>query len=262
MRMEISLPSPHGHQLPKIKASRFGSEVKSNCPGQSPPKLLSIARTISGALPTFALSQVAPRQRSKMARTLSFLSTLNSARTVSKRRSHFQEKIPWNALANSLETFSMCSSFKSVTIPLSLCGIPLSKLIFDSFFTFYFCLLTFLLPRIARPIDYFSRSRASVMTIIDDYRAIDQHVVDPLGILLGIFVCCRVRDGIRIEYNHVAPISFAQQAAIFQTQHLRRHRSHLAHRVFEREDFFLARVLAEHARIGAEAPRMRLAGIF
>ena len=49
---------------------------------------------------------------------LSFLSTLNSARTVSKRRSHFQDRIPWNALANSLQTLSMSGSLRSVTIPL------------------------------------------------------------------------------------------------------------------------------------------------
>ena len=94
MRIEIDLPFPHGHQAQKIKASWFGSEVKSNCPGQSPPKFLSIVRTISGAVPMFELSHVLLKYRSRIARTLSLVSTPNSAKTVAKRSSHFHDKTP------------------------------------------------------------------------------------------------------------------------------------------------------------------------
>ena len=96
MRIEIFSPLPHGHQAQKSTTPRFGSEVKSICPAMRPPRSSLITRTVSGALPTFALSQAALRCCSKVARILSFLSTPNSAKTVSKRESHFHVKVPWN----------------------------------------------------------------------------------------------------------------------------------------------------------------------
>ena len=112
------MPSPHGHQAQKIISSPSGSEVKSRWPGQRPPRWWLIVRTISGALPIFELSQATWRDRSKIARTSSFLSAPNSAKTVSNRPSHFHDKLPWKALNSFLHSFS--GPVPGLPIPLTL----------------------------------------------------------------------------------------------------------------------------------------------
>ena len=114
-RIEIFSPLPHGHQAPKSTTPRFGSEVKSICPVMRPPRSSLITPTVSGALPTFTLSQAALRCCSKVARILSFPSTPNSAKTASKRASHFHVKVPWNALDNSRQTLSTSNCNVSFT---------------------------------------------------------------------------------------------------------------------------------------------------
>ena len=79
------------------------------------------------------------------------------------------------------------------------------------------------MPGIARSVHDLARPGAAVMAIVDHYRAIDQHIVDALRVLLGIFVGRAIGNPVGIEYHDIPPVSFAQQPAILQAEHLRRH---------------------------------------
>ena len=113
----------------------------------------------------------------------------------------------------------------------------------------------------SRPVHNPAGPRAGVMAVIDDHSTVDQNVIDAFRILLGIIVCGHVGDTIRIEYDDVGPIAFAQQTSIFQTENLRRHEKSFCESRRQSENFLIAGIFAEHSRVGAEAARVRFAGI-
>ena len=97
-----------------------------------------------------------------------------------------------------------------------------------------------------------------MLAIIYDHSAVYQDVRNSLGILFGIIVGRHVAYCVRIENNHITAKTLTQQTAILEPEHLRRHGSHLAHRVFQSENFFLARVFAEHLGL---VPKLRGCGL-
>ena len=89
-----------------------------------------------------------------------------------------------------------------------------------------------------------------------------QFAVDPdgrnaFGRLLWIGEARRVADRGGVEQNEIGPVAFAHEAATSQAEALGRHARHLVDGHREREQFAIARVVAQHAWKCAPQARMR-----
>jgi hypothetical protein len=76
-----------------MRASRFGSEVKSNCPDLRLARRILTVRTISGALAILELPYSAEMPLQDCANAI-FVVYAKLRQTVSKRPSHFHDKAP------------------------------------------------------------------------------------------------------------------------------------------------------------------------
>ena len=57
---------------------------------------------------------------------------------------------------------------------------------------------------------------------VDNDMAVYQHIIDPVGVLLGTRESSPVGDAIWIEHNDVGPVAFAEKSTILKTQPLGR----------------------------------------
>src|SRR5713226_9915417 len=69
----------------------------------------------------------------------------------------------------------------------------------------------------SRTVDDFSGPGAGVMAVVDHDSAVDQHVIDPLGILLRILIRRRLAYPVRVQHDNVSPVTFFQEASIFKS---------------------------------------------
>src|SRR5262245_19967127 len=81
--------------------------------------------------------------------------------------------------------------------------------------------------------------------------AIDDHQLDPSRFAPRLFKISEIINTTRIEDNQIGECSRTNQAAIFQSEYLRRIRSHLAHSFFERKRAIFADELRQDARESA-----------
>src|SRR5438128_2068521 len=88
-------------------------------------------------------------------------------------------------------------------------------------------------------------------------RPVDDHVADSLRVMMGIFVGRNVANRLWIEDHHIGLHSGAEDAAITELPSRGGERCHLAHRFLQREEMFVADVMAEDARESAVGARVR-----
>src|SRR5262249_8364531 len=104
-----------------------------------------------------------------------------------------------------------------------------------------------------------SGKAAGVLAVLDDKAAVDEHVLDPGRILVGLLICRAVADPAWVEDHEVGPPADRDDAAILEPETPRRETRHLVHALRPGQHALLARVLAQDTREGAVAPRVRLA---
>ncbi len=95
------------------------------------------------------------------------------------------------------------------------------------------------------------------LIVLKHRRAIYDHVTDAQRKLVRLVECRLIDDRVLVEDHDVSREAFANQSAIAKPKRLRRQRSHLSDRIFERDQFQLANVASEHARVVAVSTRMR-----
>ena len=76
--------------------------------------------------------------------------------------------------------------------------------------------------------EHLARQRPRMLTALDHELPVDQHVLDPLGILVGLESRGLVPDGLEIEHHDVRPLALPNQPPIAKPQDLGRKRGHRA----------------------------------
>ena len=98
----------------------------------------------------------------------------------------------------------------------------------------------------ARTIQNASRPCRGHRALLEHYLSIDYDQRDAFRILVGLFVRRAVAHRVGIENGDICFQTFSNDAAIQQSEPLRRERGHLPDRVFESDDLQLTNVTAEH----------------
>src|SRR5579862_1733190 len=91
---------------------------------------------------------------------------------------------------------------------------------------------------------------AGDFAVFDYGLPVDQHQVEPFGILMRFLKRGFLFDARGIEHHQISPEAFAHQAAIAKPKRARGQRRHFADGVLEREHAALAHKLRQRARIG------------
>src|SRR5438132_8121057 len=99
--------------------------------------------------------------------------------------------------------------------------------------------------------------RAGVLAVAQDLHSVDEDVRDAVGVLMRILVGRACRDRVRIEDDDVGEISGLQQTALRDAEVCGGVGGHAADRFRQRDDVFLANVLAEEIGEVAVGPGMR-----
>src|SRR5262249_36178805 len=98
-----------------------------------------------------------------------------------------------------------------------------------------------------------------VLAVLDDEAAVDEHVLDPRRVLVGLPVGSAIADPPRIEHYEVGSSAYRDDAPILEPETARRKTRHLWNCLGQGQHALAAPVPPEDPRKGAVAPRMRLA---
>src|SRR5712692_2078044 len=102
-----------------------------------------------------------------------------------------------------------------------------------------------------------AREGASVLTVVQQHLAIDQHIIDPHGALLDMHLTTRERihglarlgaSGVRVKDRDVSLLAGGNEAAVMQVVHQGGLARHPVDRVFQRHDLLFPHPVAQQSR--------------
>src|SRR5687767_1887316 len=97
-------------------------------------------------------------------------------------------------------------------------------------------------------IDYVTRSSAGVLTAIDNYLAVDEHVINTDGIDKRFFVSGAVLNGVVVEDHDIGPAAFFDNAARVEPHARSGPGRHFTYCVFECQDWLLSNIAGNETR--------------
>src|SRR5438067_3453485 len=110
--------------------------------------------------------------------------------------------------------------------------------------------------RFPRPKNRPPRFRACVLAILEDLRAVHEHVLHAYSVLMRLVERRAISHRRRIENHDIGEHALLHETAMIQTQIRRRQPAQLPDRLLQRQHFFFAHILPEDAREAAVSARV------